>query len=55
MKLSAVFGSPRLGEWVEGYLQWLKQRDCKNSTLSNYTSGIINTHTYIVSVSVSLL
>ena len=33
MKLSVVFGSPRLGEWVEGYLQWLKQRDCKNSTL----------------------
>ena len=47
----SVFGAPELGEWVEEYCAFLQDdRGCKNSTLANYLTAIINTASYVAAV-----
>ena len=45
--LEPAFGSSEIGQWVQQYLEFLKARGLRNSSMANYTSGLINVTSYV--------
>ena len=43
----SIFGEQRLGEWVEAYLAFLKDRGLRQSSMANYTSCLLNVVQYV--------
>ena len=42
-----LFGERRLGEWVEGYLAFLKDRGLRQASMANYASCLLNLVQYV--------
>ena len=45
--LKAVFGAANLGQRVEAFVAFLRERECKYSTCANYVSALVNVASFI--------
>jgi hypothetical protein len=51
LRVEAVFGHEKLGEWAESWVKMLREeRELKYSSLANYTNGLFNVSNYVYAV-----
>ena len=49
LTITGVIANPRLGRWVEQWVEWLKLRECSYTTIANYVNSCVTLVAYTLS------